>query len=176
LIQRVKRVLETLPKGFAEALPEPFRKGMPNQEQEQEQEQEEIHTSESESDSSPIASQKTSLASNGKLTPLASAWNELCPKLPAVREVSAARKRKEQVRLKEHDLGWWRGVFERINSTPFLRGESKGGWRASFDWVVKNSENGSKVLEGVYSSTNGNGSHGKAHSAEDITQLSLGAE
>jgi hypothetical protein len=53
LIARVKRCVVTLPKGFMEGLPEPFRKGMPNQEQEQEQyiEQEQVCVSGSSSSS-----------------------------------------------------------------------------------------------------------------------------
>jgi len=176
LIERVKRVIDTLPKAFGEALPEPFRKGMPNPEPEPEPEPyKEILLSESESDSSPTVSQTLSVASNGKLTPLASAWNQLCDKLPAVREVSPERRRREAARLKEHPLPWWLDVFKAMNTSKFLTGGSDRGWRADYDWIIRNGTNALAVLEGKYSN-NGHGLPGNSRSMKDLEGIALGAE
>ena len=42
-----------------------------------------------------------------------------------------------------------RNVFERINLSPFLRGEGPGEWKATFDWALKPA-NIVKVLDGNY--------------------------
>ena len=37
-----------------------------------------------------------------------------------------------------------------MENSEFLKGSNKAGWKASFDWVFKNSENWMKILEGNY--------------------------
>ena len=41
-------------------------------------------------------------------------------------------------------------LFQKIESTPFLKGENKRNWVANFDWVFANEQNWVKVLEGNY--------------------------
>ena len=36
------------------------------------------------------------------------------------------------------------------NNTPFLCGQSKSGWKANFDFIVK-TDNATKIIEGGYS-------------------------
>lgn len=91
---------------------------------------------------------------------LAEAWNEHCAPLglPAVRELSASRRKKALLRLGEHPRAeWWSAVFANIRASPFLRGLKGGsngsahpGWRATFDWLIENDTNGVKVFEGKY--------------------------
>jgi hypothetical protein len=52
--------------------------------------------------------------------------------------------------LKQQSIDYWRTVFERMNRTPFLNGEGDRGWRADFDWIIKNAENADKVMSGSY--------------------------
>lgn len=84
---------------------------------------------------------------------LAEAWNEICVPLGLARvmEVRGSRREKATRRLREHPaLGYWRGVFSAIKSQGFLLGKGKGSWRASFDWLVENDVNATKVIEGRY--------------------------
>jgi hypothetical protein len=80
-----------------------------------------------------------------------SLWNNtIGGKLPTAHNLSLPRKTKIKARLKERSLQEWKIVFERIAASPFCRGESKEGWRATIDWIIKNSENAVKVMEGLY--------------------------
>lgn len=59
VVQRAKECAESLGEHFAKGLPEPFRKGMPNQEQEQEQEQEPEPEQEQDTPKPPKAKSKS---------------------------------------------------------------------------------------------------------------------
>lgn len=83
-------------------------------------------------------------------------WNSVCIDLPRVENLTDNRKRKINTRLKEmaktssgarqtlHEL------FSKVQSSSFLKGEDKDGWKANFDWVFTNSDNWIKVIEGNY--------------------------
>lgn len=78
-------------------------------------------------------------------------FNSVCVFFPKVKFVSDKRKKKLICRLREHpDTEWWQKVFEKIQSTKFLRGENKSGWKCSFDWLIENDTNAIKVFEGNY--------------------------
>lgn len=78
-------------------------------------------------------------------------FNSTCPSFPQVRSLSKGREAKIGLRLKEHpDFAWWREVFAKMESTPFLKGQNKRQWRASFDWLIDNDRNAIKVQEGNY--------------------------
>lgn len=79
-------------------------------------------------------------------------WRDLCvPEgLPAKRVITDALKRKIKARLKEHPTeAFWQTVFDRLCASNFLTGRTTG-WRASLDWLMKNSDNCVKVYEGGY--------------------------
>lgn len=95
-------------------------------------------------------------ASNGDahtpMTPqaLGALWNAVIPD-PQVREITGKRLAAARGRLKEHpDSAWWQRVIERVRDTPFLRGAGERGWKADFDWLVRNDTNALRVLEGSY--------------------------
>src|SRR5581483_11274568 len=44
----------------------------------------------------------------------------------------------------------FRAAVQRAAATPFLAGAGERGWRASFDWLIADSENARKVLQGEY--------------------------
>ena len=70
--------------------------------------------------------------------------------LPQPRELTPARERKAQLRLRERSLSEWKDIFERMDATPFLCGDNDRGWRATFDWIITTQDNAAKVLEGKY--------------------------
>lgn len=84
------------------------------------------------------------------LSSLARLWNDTCPHLPRVREVSWARRRKERLRLEERPLSEWQEVFTKIEASSFCRGSGPTGWKATYDWIIENPDNAIKVLEGKY--------------------------
>ena len=79
-------------------------------------------------------------------------WNELAEDagLPAVRQLTAQRKKALQARLRE--LGSreaWTDALMTISRTPFCCGENDRGWRANFDFVLRPSAM-VRLLEGNY--------------------------
>jgi DNA-binding transcriptional regulator YhcF (GntR family) len=78
-------------------------------------------------------------------------WNEMCGTLPKVSKLTKERRKKLKTRIAE---GLTPQAFRQLvvtcANTPFLRGDSKGGWRADFDWLIENEANVLKVREGKY--------------------------
>jgi hypothetical protein len=85
------------------------------------------------------------------LSPLFQLWNDVMqePKELVLNENEI--KICEQ-RLIEKPLEEWREIFLKIKSTPFLCGQNNSGWRASLSWIVKDSINCMKVMNGNYDS------------------------
>lgn len=90
-------------------------------------------------------------------------WNSICGKsgLPKVEKLTESRRKKIKIRLTEFGSTdrereeTLRDVLNAIVASNFLRGENKTHWTATFDWLVTNSENWTKVLEGNYSNSRG---------------------
>lgn len=82
---------------------------------------------------------------------LVETWNQICgPLLPQVMSLPERRKGTIRARMKERpDLEDWKGIFQRIIDSPFLRGENDKSWRADFDWCL-NVNNLAKITEGKY--------------------------
>lgn len=72
-------------------------------------------------------------------------WNEVCHPagLKRVDSINDERRKKIVARSKGRDLAWWRAFFDRIART-------RGGFRPTFDFAIKNETNVSKILEGHY--------------------------
>ena len=81
---------------------------------------------------------------------LADRWNTLCPTLPSVREIGKSRHGKIRLRIRERSRDQWDEVLRRLEASPFCHGANERGWVATFDWLIANDENGTKVLEGKY--------------------------
>lgn len=79
------------------------------------------------------------------------AWNDLAKDcgLPTIKKLNATRKRQLKARLKENTLDEWKQAFAAIERSPFLKGENKTGWRASFDFLLQPSSF-TKLIEGQY--------------------------
>lgn len=75
-------------------------------------------------------------------------YHSVCISFPKIRSLSDARKKAIKARLKTYSLEDFKTVFENAEASSFLKGED-GGWKASFDWLVKEA-NMLKVLEGNY--------------------------
>ena len=75
-------------------------------------------------------------------------YHSTCKSFPSVRSLSDARKKAIKARLKTYSIDDFRTVFENAEASSFLKGLD-GGWKASFDWLIKES-NMLKVLEGNY--------------------------
>jgi len=98
-------------------------------------------------DSPETAAEKTRQVS---LSPLATLWNSVCTNLPQVTALSQKRTHNEKIRLREHNLDWWKIVFEHLSKSMFCSGENDRGWRADYDWIIESENNAIKVLEGKY--------------------------
>ena len=86
------------------------------------------------------------------LTDFQNLWNKYAEtsRIVKCRELNDERKAKCRLRLAERPLHEWEEVFSKCAKTPFLNGAGNTGWRASFDWIIVNSTNALKVLEGKY--------------------------
>ncbi len=81
-------------------------------------------------------------------------WNKICDN--KAKSLSQGRKGKIQARLKEPLFADnYENIFTTIKATPFLLGVNDRGWKADFDWIIKNDTNYAKVLEGKYDGTRG---------------------
>ena len=82
-------------------------------------------------------------------------WNDRCTDYPKLISMSEARKNKIRVRIEEMGgiekaMPILNQLFDTMQTSKFLRGDNKNGWRASFDWLFENGKNWVKVYEGNY--------------------------
>jgi hypothetical protein len=120
--------------------------------------------SESESDksnSNSVVNQKVdeSLFGEARKKPLPSPkhqqyvdwWNTHRGTLPAVEKVSDSRRRRLQARI-AHGLTpeCFKAVIDKVQRTPFCLGDNERGWKVTFDYLIANDDNVTKILEGVY--------------------------
>lgn len=81
-------------------------------------------------------------------------FNSICISLPKIKSMTDRRKKKINTRLK--DLGGnvdlLEDIFHRVEASDFLTGRiaTEEDWIASFDWIIKNQDNLSKIVEGNY--------------------------
>jgi len=64
-------------------------------------------------------------------------------------KLTGTRKRQLAARLDADGLDGWRAMLAKVSASPFLRGEGKTGWRADFDFVLKEA-NFVRIVEGRY--------------------------
>lgn len=91
------------------------------------------------------------LAPSLKLSDVFDAWEAIAINgLPRCLVLSDKRRRTLQVRLGEPFFREnWTAAMEKCSTSPFLKGDSDGGWRASFDWFIK-PDSVAKIMEGKY--------------------------
>lgn len=83
------------------------------------------------------------------------AWNTTCKSFPALKVISDSRKNKIRLRVAEMGgveaaMPLIRQIFEKTEKSSFLRGDSRRGWKASFDWIFQNDKNWDKIYGGQY--------------------------
>lgn len=76
-------------------------------------------------------------------------YNSICTSLPSVRTLSNSRKNAIKTRLKQYSLDDFKVLFEKAESSSFLKGDNSRNWVATFDWLIKDA-NMAKVLDGNF--------------------------
>lgn len=77
-------------------------------------------------------------------------YNKICISYPKVKSLSNARKKSIKARLTSgYSLNDFENLFNKAESSTFLKGGNNRNWLANFDWLIKDS-NMAKVLDGNY--------------------------
>lgn len=86
------------------------------------------------------------------LSDMQNLWNLKCGNISMEIENSADHRKKESLRLGERSLDDWGRVFEMVARSDFCQGRGHGAWdwKADYNWIIANEDNGIKVLEGKY--------------------------
>ena len=80
-------------------------------------------------------------------------WNifaEQSSAISKVRELTASRRAKINLRLKTTSFRNYDEIFKAIKEQPFLLGDNDRKWTINFDWLIDNDTNYIKVLERKY--------------------------
>lgn len=79
-------------------------------------------------------------------------WNTICGEtFGRVTQLSDLRRKHLTARWNEHpDLSFWETVFRKLLTAEHCLGKSDGGWKASFDFLIKNNNGYTKLMEGTY--------------------------
>lgn len=84
-------------------------------------------------------------------------WNQLPEPIKTLRSITVNRKKKIKAKITQLNLTT-DDVIEAINKikdSDFLRGYNNRNWVIEFDWLFKNTDNFTKVLEGNYDNKGG---------------------
>lgn len=86
-----------------------------------------------------------------------SLYLSLCPSFPRIKTLSANRKKAIHARWMQYgkSLDAFRQLFEKAESSDFLKGKNTRNWSADFDWMLKDN-NMAKILEGKYDNEGAN--------------------
>lgn len=77
-------------------------------------------------------------------------YNKLCPSYPRCTALSDARKKAIKARFASgYTMEDFMHLFQKVEASSFLKGQNSRNWRASFDWLLKDSSM-AKVLDGNY--------------------------
>lgn len=95
-------------------------------------------------------------------------YNTLCPSFPKCTALSDARKKAIKARLASgYTLEDFKTLFTKAEASSFLKGKSDRNWRATFDWLIKDS-NMAKVLDGNYDEHGKGNGNGAAKRLDDL--------
>jgi DNA-binding Lrp family transcriptional regulator len=84
-------------------------------------------------------------------------WNSK-GNLPQIKSFTPQRKRHLQARMGEPLFSDnWQAIIERLSKSSFCTGNNNRGWKVDIDWILKDSTNYTKVLEGKYDNKTDNG-------------------
>ncbi len=78
-------------------------------------------------------------------------YHELCPSFSKVMVISENRKKHIKARWEQHkgDIEVFKIIFQKSESSGFMKGDNDRNWKADFDWMM-NETNMAKILEGKY--------------------------
>ncbi len=105
------------------------------------------------------SSSSSSSSANFNFSEILDFWNENVPENLKVQYLTDERKNLIKLRLREFDgstiqekIEFAKRLIQKTTESDFLMGKSKNskGWRASFNWLFKNSTNWRKVNENAY--------------------------
>ena len=80
---------------------------------------------------------------------IADMYNDICVSFPRLTTLSDARKKAIRARLNTYTIDDFALMFKKAEASTFLKGGNDRNWRATFDWMVKDS-NMAKILDGNY--------------------------
>jgi hypothetical protein len=80
---------------------------------------------------------------------LVNAWNLGATHLLPCRTLTPLRRAKAWARLRQYPDANWAFIIGRLDASSFCRGANSSGWKASFDFLLKDSTV-TKTMEGVY--------------------------
>lgn len=88
-------------------------------------------------------------------------YNDICTSFPKCTSLSESRKKAIRARLNcGYTVEHFKILFQKAEASGFLKGRNDRNWRASFDWLVKDS-NMAKVLDGNYDNWEGENHNGR---------------
>lgn len=94
--------------------------------------------------------EKTEQAEKIRYEEIKQLYNATCVSFPKCTAMSEARKKAIKARFSSgYSMQDFQRLFEKAQSSSFLKGKNTHNWRATFDWLVKDS-NMAKVLDGNY--------------------------
>jgi hypothetical protein len=100
----------------------------------------------------PKRARPTPVSKTAGIKEAVGAWNSLADTcgLARIVRLTAARRQTLAARLRDCDgLDGWTAALELVRQSEFLTGGGNRGWRATFDWLLKQA-NFVKLLEGTY--------------------------
>lgn len=80
---------------------------------------------------------------------IVSLYHTICVSYPKVKTLSDARKKAINARLKCYSIDDFKTLFEKAETSDFLKGSNDRDWSANFDWLIKDA-NMAKVIDGNY--------------------------
>ncbi len=89
-------------------------------------------------------------------------YNKTCESYPRIRCIAGTREKAVRARWRQYgDIETFRELFQKAESSDFLKGQNERNWSATFDWLM-NANNMAKVLEGNYDGSHGAGARPQA--------------
>ena len=76
-------------------------------------------------------------------------YNDTCISFPKITKLSDSRKKSIKARLNTYSYDDFQTLFNKAESSDFLKGKNNRDWQANFDWLIKDS-NMAKTLDGNY--------------------------
>jgi hypothetical protein len=99
--------------------------------------------------SRPLAVPTTPPAAVTTPDDLVTIWNRFAPALHPIHALTKGRRERAWKRIEENRDVDWSALCARLNASRFCRGENSSGWRANFDFLLRESTV-TKTLEGIY--------------------------